>query len=101
MKITQTDPLPSIYKFKNKEDFCNRLIQEVITICKNNPLYSKPNKKISDLSQYRSKLISKNEKLNSLVEKSKDMKLDLTSKISMIIEDNNQYRNKLLELLQR
>jgi hypothetical protein len=29
------------------------------------------------------------------------MKEDLTGKITMIIEDNNNVRNKLLELLQR
>ena len=99
MKITQLESLPSIYKFKNKEDFCNRLIQEVITISKNNSLYSKKNKKISELEKYRNTLITKDERLNMLLEKSISMKEDLTSKITMLIEDNNVVRNKLLEIL--
>ena len=99
MKITQLEPLPSRYKVKNKEDFCNRLIQEVITISKNNSLYSKKNKKIIELEKYRNTLITKDERLNMLLEKSISMKEDLTSKITMLIEDNNVVRNKLLELL--
>lgn len=99
MKITQLEPLPAIYKFKNKEDFCNRLIQEVITISKNNSLYSKKNKKIIELEKYRDMLNTKDERLNMLLEKSISMKEDLTGKITMIIEDNNNVRNKLLELL--
>lgn len=99
MKITQLEPLPSIYKFKNKEDFCNRLIQEVITISKNNSLYLKKNKKIEELTKYKNVLNTKNERLNNLLEKSINMKEDLTSKISLLVEDNNVVRNKLLELL--
>jgi DNA integrity scanning protein DisA with diadenylate cyclase activity len=99
VKITQLEPLPAIYKFKNKEDFCNRLIQEVITISKNNSLYSKKNKKIIELEKYRDVLNTKNERLNNLLEKSINMKEDLTSKISLLVEDNNVVRNKLLELL--
>ena len=99
MKITQVEPLPNIYKFKNKEEFCNRLIQEVVTICKNNPLYSKPNKKILELINHSNKLIVKNEKLDMLLEKSKNMKNDLNNKISLLNEDNNKFRNKLLEIL--
>jgi hypothetical protein len=99
VKITQLEPLPSIYKFKNKEDFCNRLIQEVITISKNNSLYLKKNKKIEELTKYKNVLNTKNERLNNLLEKSINMKEDLTGKITMIIEDNNNVRNKLLELL--
>ena len=99
MKITQLEPLPSIYKFKNKEDFCNRLIQEVITISKNNSLYSKKNKKIIELEKYRDMLNTKNERLNMLLEKSISMKEDLTSKITLLVEDNNVVRNKLLEIL--
>jgi hypothetical protein len=99
VKITQLEPLPSIYKFKNKEDFCNRLIQEVITISKNNSLYLKKNKKIEELTKYKNVLNTKNERLNNLLEKSINMKEDLTSKISLLVEDNNVVRNKLLELL--
>jgi DNA integrity scanning protein DisA with diadenylate cyclase activity len=99
VKIIQTEPLPSIYKFKNKEDFCNRLIQEVLSISKNNSLFLKKNKKINELEKYRNVLNTKNEKLNMLLEKSINMKKDLTSKITMLIEDNNNVRNKLLELL--
>lgn len=99
MKISQLEPLPSIYKFKNKEDFCNRLIQEVITISKNNSLYSKKNKKIIELEKYRDMLNTKNERLNMLLEKSISMKEDLTSKITLLVEDNNVVRNKLLEIL--
>jgi hypothetical protein len=99
VKISQLEPLPSIYKFKNKEDFCNRLIQEVITISKNNSLYLKKNKKIEELTKYKNVLNTKNERLNNLLEKSINMKEDLTSKISLLVEDNNVVRNKLLELL--
>jgi phosphatidylinositol kinase/protein kinase (PI-3 family) len=99
VKISQLEPLPSIYKFKNKEDFCNRLIQEVITISKNNSLYSKKNKKIIELEKYRNTLNTKDERLNMLLEKSVSMKDDLTSKITMLIEDNKSVKNKLLELL--
>ena len=34
-----------------------------------------------------------------LLEKSISMKEDLTSKISLLVEDNNVVRNKLLEIL--
>lgn len=99
MNITQIDSVPSIYKFKNKEDFCNRLIQEIIHISKNNSLYLKRNKKIEELEKYKNSLISKNEKLDILLEKSKNMKADLNSKISLLVEDNNKYKNKLLKIL--
>ena len=66
--IRDNDRKKHIYKFKNKEDFCNRLIQEIIHISKNNSLYLKRNKKIEELEKYKNSLISKNEKLDILLE---------------------------------
>ena len=99
MRIKNIESLPAVNTFKNKEDFCNRLIQEVILICKNNPIYSKPNKKTIELSNIKSNLINKIEKLDSLLEKSKDMKKDLNSKIDILVEDNSMYKEKLLNIL--
>lgn len=101
MKIIQISPIPSVYKFKNKEDFCNRLIQEILIICKNNPLYLKSNKKLLSLSKYKNTLVEKNEKLDSLIEKSIEMKTDIINKISLLTDDNNQYRNNLLKILEK
>jgi len=100
MKITTIDPLPNIHKFKNKEEFCNRLVQEVINITKSNSISLKSNSKIIDLTMYKNKLILKNEKLDMLLEKSKVMKEELNSKINLLSEDNDMFRNKLLEIVE-
>lgn len=99
MKITKIENVMSVQKFKNKEDFCNRLIQEIMVISKNN-LFHKKNKKIEDLSKYKNKLISKEKKLDSLLEKSKSIKEDLNNKINLLVEDNVKYKNRLLNNLQ-
>jgi hypothetical protein len=39
MKIKQIEPLGS--KFKNKEEFCNKLIQEIMLISKENETLSR------------------------------------------------------------
>jgi len=99
MKITQIENAMTVQKFKNKEDFCNRLIQEVLMLSKNS-LFHKKNKKIEDLSKYKNKLISKEKKLDSLLEKSKSIKEDLNNKINLLVEDNVKYKNRLLNNLQ-
>ena len=100
MKIVQVDPLPNVNKFKNKEDFCNKLIQEVINITKNNSLMEKSNKRIFEVTNYRNSLILKNQDLDKLLEKSNKMKEDLTDKINMLTEDNARLRDKFLLILQ-
>jgi hypothetical protein len=97
MNIIQVNPLPNVNKFKNKEDFCNRLIQEVITITKKIP--SKTNKKIIELNNYKNKLILENENLDKLLQKSYDMKNNINNKIKILVEDNNKIRNKYLDIL--
>jgi len=99
MKIIKIESLPNVNKFKNKEDFCNRLIQKVMSISKKSLAMEGSNKKINEVIEYRNKLITKSQKLDNLLEKSKDMKKDLTEKIDVLIESNNKYRNRLLEML--
>lgn len=99
MKITQIEPLPSINKFKNKEDFCNTLIQKILMLSKENKLFLKTNTRITELNNKKNNLLKKGEKLNGLLEKSKVMKNDLSNKINTLTEENNLYKNKLIELL--
>lgn len=100
MRIIQNSPLPSIKKLKNKEDFCERIIQEVVSIIKENKICSKTNDKISKLTKIKNKLILKNEKLESLIEKSLKMKNDLNEKINSLIEENNSFKKNLINVLQ-
>jgi hypothetical protein len=99
MRIHQIEPILSVNKFKNKEDFCNKLIQKVISLTKNNPIYLKSNKKILELDKLKNSLTNKNNKLDSLLEKSKIMKEDLTNKVNVLVEENNMYKDKLLNVL--
>jgi len=100
MKIKKIDSVISINKFKNKEDFCNRLLQELSEIYKNNPTMEKANKKVVEITNRKNQLFNKNEKLDKLLEKSETMKKELASKINMLTETNNNYRTKLLEILE-
>lgn len=99
MKITKLESLPNILKFKNKEDFTNRLIQQVITICKNDALFLKSNDRITKLDLYKKELDLKNEKLDSLLEKSSQMKSELKKKIHDTTESNKIFKEKLLNRL--
>ena len=101
MKITQIEPLPSINKFKNKEDFCNTLIQKILTISKKNKFFSKTNTRFIKLTKLENSLIKKGENLNTLLEKSKAIKNDLSSKIIILTEENNLYKNKLINILSK
>jgi len=100
MKIKKIDSVISINKFKNKEDFCNRLLQEISEIYKNNPIMEKTNKKVVEITNRKNQLLSKNKRLDNLLEKSEVMKKELASKTIMLTEENNNYRNKLLEILE-
>lgn len=99
MRIEKLDSIPSSLKFKNKEDFTNRLIQEVIFICKKNSIFLDLNKKTSKVNVYKNDFSEKNEKLDKLLEKSKDMKEIVTNKINLLVENNNNLKNKLLQLI--
>ena len=100
MKIQNVEELPSVKKFKNKEDFCNRIIQEVMTMSKNHLLSKNSNKKMIEVENHKKDLISKNKKLDMLLEKASTMQQDLYEKTKSLIEENNNYRSKLLELLE-
>ena len=101
MKITKVEPLPNVLKFKNKEDFTNRIIQEVMVTCKKNSRFAKTNRTIFKLDEYKNNLILKNEKLDDLIEKSHKMKEELNDKINLLVEANNKFKNKLLEIIDK
>jgi hypothetical protein len=100
MKIQSIDEVPSVKRFKNKEDFCNRIIQEVTSISKNYLLSKNSNKKIIELENHKKDLISKNEKMNLLLEKASVMQKELIEKTNLLVEENNLYRDTLLNLLE-
>jgi hypothetical protein len=100
MKIKNIEPMISVNKFKNKEDFCNRLIQEVVSICKNKLVSKSAVKKIEKAENHKNKLLEKNEKLVKLLEKSSIIQKDISEKLQNIIEENKAYKNKLLEMLE-
>lgn len=100
MRIKKVEPLPNIFKFRNKEDFTNRIIQEVILICKDKPDFLSTNKKILKLKKVEEELLNKDEKFNLLLEKSKNLKNDLTNKIKTLSDDNNNFKNKLLQIIE-
>jgi len=99
VKIKKIEPLPNVLKFKNKEDFSNRIVQQVLNICKDSTLFSSSNKKILELKKHESDLINKDEKLNELLEKSKSLKNNLTNKIQELNENNIKIKSKLLSIL--
>lgn len=99
MKVTKIDSLPSIVKFKNKEDFTNRLIQQVVFICKNNSIFSTNNTRLNKLESYKQELVTKNEKINSLLEKSTTMKNLLQTEITETYEENKKFKERLLQRL--
>jgi len=96
MKIQQINP---IHKFKNKEEFCNKLIQQIISVSKENKTLSKDNIKLNKLIEIEKKLIEKNNKLDSLLDQSKNVKKELDEKINTIIEENDSYKNILINKL--
>ena len=96
MKIQQIKP---IHKFKNKEEFCNKLIQQIISVSKENKTLSKDNIKLNKLIEIEKKLIEKNNKLDSLLDQSKNVKKELDEKINTIIEENDSYKNILINKL--
>lgn len=99
MKIKSIELDPKIKKFKSKDEFCNRMVEEVYYLTKNNKIYSKNNDVMIKMLKYKNNLIAKNEKLDSLLEQSKIMKEDLNSKLNNVIEQNNKYRERLINLL--
>jgi hypothetical protein len=100
MKIKNVEPMISVNKFKKKEDFCNRLIQEVVIICKNKLISKTAVKKIDNVENYKKKLLEKNEQLDKLLEKSSVIQKDISKKLQIVIEENKVYKNKLLEMLE-
>lgn len=99
MRIIRISESPNVNNFKNKEEFCNKLIQEVINITKNNSISTKASNKIKDIEQYLNTLKEKDKKLNELLDKSYKMKNELNEKIKFLDEDNNKYKEKLLNIL--
>lgn len=97
MKIQQISPL--VHKFKNKEEFCNKIIQEIMLVSKNNKTLSNDNVKLNKLIKIEKKLIEKNNKLDSLLEQSKNVKKELYEKINIITEENDSYKNILINKL--
>jgi uncharacterized protein YaaN involved in tellurite resistance len=100
MKITKVGELPNILKIKNKEDFSNRLIQEVLSICKNHSIFSKATSRITKLNQYKENLDERNQKLDSLIDKSNKTKMELQEKIKFLDSNNNKIKSKLIQILE-
>jgi hypothetical protein len=100
MKLHSAEKIPHIKKFKNKEDFCNRIIQEVTTISKNYILTKSSNEKMIKIEDHKRELLSKGKQLDSLLENSSIMQEELVKKTELLVEENNTYRNMLLELLE-
>jgi len=99
MKVEKIETILNISNFKNKEEVANRIIQEVITICKENLLFfdlSKNNK----LNNYKETLIEKKNKLDTLLKKSNDMKIKVTNKTKVLVEINNNLKKKILQFIE-
>jgi len=99
VKITKVNSLPEVSKFKNKEEFSNRIVQEVLSLSVSNNLFDQSNKKITGLQKYKKELFKKNERLDGILQKSKEMKEDFSIKIDDLNKSNIQYKNRLLEML--
>jgi len=98
MNIIEIDSIPSLSKLKNKEQFINQLIQQVMIICREDKSFS-INKKIEKLNVYRDTLKKKDFNLQNLLEKSKKIREGFDKEISEIDEDNTKLKNKLIEYL--
>ena len=98
MKIIKEDSLPSISKLKNKEEFVNQLVQQVMIICKEDKSFSIV-KKLKTLDEYKSSLKEKNENLKNLLEKSSKIKEEFDKQITNVDEENVYLKQRLIEHL--
>lgn len=99
MRVINIEEGQKISKLKNKEEFCDRLIQEILMFLKNNPLSFKTNEKIKKIDKQKEVLLKKESTLNDLLVKSSNMKIDLDSKIKLITENNELIKSRLLNSL--
>ena len=98
MKVIKPDPLLSISKLKNKEEFVNQLMQQVICICREDKTIT-INSKIKKLNEYKNTLLEKDNKLNILLEKSNKIKEGIQKQLIEINEDNLRLQERLINQL--
>lgn len=93
MKISQTRTEP---KSKN---FISSIFNEIFLICKEDKNFYMVKEKINEVDETIKSLLTKVKKQDHLLEKSKDIKIDVTRKISILNNENSRVRNELLEQL--
>jgi hypothetical protein len=93
-----SDPLPTIDKQKNKEEFINRLLQQISIICREDKSFTIGNK-IKSLNEYKTTLEEKENKLNILLDKSTKIKLDVQKQLDEIQSDILVVKQRLLNQL--
>lgn len=98
MNIIKKDSLPTLTRFKNKEDFINQIIQNIAVVCRENKTFTVQNK-IKKLNEHLFELRKKDSKLNELLNKSGNIKKDFQNQVIELEEDNLNSKKKLLEFL--
>jgi len=92
------ETLPCSSNFKNKEEFVNKIIQQVLVICKEDKSFN-TNSKIKKINEYKQVLQEKNNKLNILLDKSKKIKEDMEKQLNEFEESNIKMKQRLLSQL--
>jgi len=98
MNIIKSDPPPLIMNLKNKEDFINRLITQIMIICKEDN-YFPISKKIKKLEEYKRTLQEKNNNLTILLEKSNKIKEGMNKQLAEIEENSLKLREHFINKL--
>lgn len=98
MKIKHINPDLSVNNLKNKESFVNLILQNILTICKEDSNF-KVNDKLKKLDEYKKTLDEKNSKLTELLKKSILIKEDFKKQSDLLEEQNLKNKERLLEQL--
>jgi len=86
---------------KNSMNFTQKLIQEVFKVCKNDLNFLNLNQKVKKLNRVKVELIEKDQNLDILLKKAKNIKEIVTNKNKVLVETNNNFKNKLLQILNK
>lgn len=97
MKIIKSDSIP-IPNLKNKEEFIDRLISQVMIICRENNSFSIL-EKTKKLEEHKKILQEKDNKLMILLEKSNKIKKGMNKQLAEIEENDLKLQERLINKL--
>jgi hypothetical protein len=89
------DSLSTVFHIKNKEEFIDKLLLQVLTICREDKSFTTQSK-IKKINEYKIELQEKDNKLNILLEKSNKIKEEMEKQLLELNENNTRVKQRLL-----